>query len=216
MLLSELEFGAFLSYSPRGQDDVSRNSQVWVRRLKDERHVGTPPMPMSEYVARRLQQRLSETKLGDILSSSALLVPIPPSTLLKNASLWVPFLLAKAMVRHGLGSEVEPCLERVTALRKAATSAASDRPLALHHYESMNANRLAFPHDEVVLVDDVVTRGATMLAAASRLRDVLPGARIRGFAMVRTISDRDNFQGMLDPCIGFITLREDGQTFRRP
>ncbi len=216
MLLSELTIGSFLSYTPRGEDEGARKSQLWVRRLKDERSVGNPPIPMSEYVARRLAARLPETSLGDILSSNALLVPVPASNLIRNASLWVPMLLASAFVRNGLGRDVATCLERSRALRKAAVTAASDRPSAQEHFDSMKVKLLAFPPDEIVLIDDVITRGATMLAAASRLAAIFPRAAIRGFAVVRTISDPSEFTQMLDPRVGTVSLRPDGQTQRRP
>ena len=121
MLLSELTFGSFLSYSPRGQDEGARRSQLWVRKLKDELHVGDPPVPMSEYVAMRLQQRLSESDLAKILTPTAVLVPVPSSALLQKAGLWVPYLLAQALVRHGLGREVVTAVARKSAIRKAAT-----------------------------------------------------------------------------------------------
>jgi hypothetical protein len=219
MLLSELSFGSFLSYSPKGQDEAARSSQMWVRRLKDERYVRSetgPAVRMSEYVAARLEKRLPETPLGRILTPSATLVPVPSSALLQRAGLWVPYLLAAAFVRHGLGLEVAACLTRSRAIRKAALSAASDRPTAQDHMESMLVRPLSFPPQEIVLLDDVITRGATMLAAASRLRQVFPAATIRGFAIVRTVSNPDEFVQMFDPCTGTIRLRDDGQTTRRP
>lgn len=68
---------------------------------------------------------------------------------------------------------------------------------------------------EILLVDDIVTRGTTMLGAASRLRDVFPGVHIRAFAAMRTITPPATFNAIYDPCKGEITL--NGQdTFRRP
>ncbi|MEM1447466.1 MAG: hypothetical protein AAF957_06835 [Planctomycetota bacterium] len=42
----------------------------------------------------------------------------------------------------------------------------------------------------LTVVDDVITRGATMLAAVARLEETFPSAEVRGFALIRTISDR--------------------------
>ena len=68
---------------------------------------------------------------------------------------------------------------------------------------------------EILLVDDIITRGATMLGAANKLRNTFPLARIRGFAAMRTISPPDIFNQAYDPCLGVITF--NGQdTFRRP
>lgn len=216
MLLSEIEFGSFLSYSPNGVDEKARESQAWVRNIKEERPRGEPPIPTSMLVASRLKARLLDTELAELLTPNAILVPAPRSSLLKKSSLWVPHLLARALVEVGLGREVVPCLERVRPMRKAATSTATERPLAREHYDSMRTRRLHFMHDEVVVIDDVVTRGATLLAAVSRMQAALPGASVRGFAVVRTVSNPRDFQRMFAPCRGRITLSEDGQTIRRP
>jgi len=69
--------------------------------------------------------------------------------------------------------------------------------------------------ERIVLVDDVITRGATMLGAASRLAEVYPEAEIRCFAMIRTMSRSETFVRILDPCLGHIRLSGD-QTFREP
>ena len=70
--------------------------------------------------------------------------------------------------------------------------------------------------DEIILVDDVVTRGATLLDAANRLADAFPETPIRAFAAMRTISNPEEFNELYDPCVGTIDLRESGDTLRRP
>jgi predicted amidophosphoribosyltransferase len=171
---------------------------------------------MSIVGARRLAARLDELQLGRCFSRSALLVPVPSSQVSKPATLWVPLLLARALVAEGLGRAYEPCLRRIETVPKSATSASKDRPTPQRHYESLAAGKLLFPPDEILLIDDVVTRGATLLGAASRLAEAFPGARITAFAAMRAISERDEFKRILDPCIGQIRLREDGSTLRRP
>lgn len=70
---------------------------------------------------------------------------------------------------------------------------------------------------DIVLIDDIVTRGATLLGAANRLHDVFPAARIRAFAAMRTSSDPSEFRALYEPCVGTITYREEqGDTMRRP
>lgn len=69
--------------------------------------------------------------------------------------------------------------------------------------------------EEILLVDDVVTHGSTLLGAANKLADTFPNARICAFAAMRTVSNPDEFQNIIAPCIGMIELH-NGDTFRRP
>jgi adenine/guanine phosphoribosyltransferase-like PRPP-binding protein len=61
----------------------------------------------------------------------------------------------------------------------------------------------------VILVDDVVTRGRTLLAAALRLREALPRADVRGFALVRTMGYSPVPDQLLMPCTGKIEWKCD-------
>jgi hypothetical protein len=216
MLLSSVEFASFLAYSVRGAEQAHRDSQLWMRRLKNEWIVPGTNESASSFFVRRMAARLDETPLTRWISPHAVLVPVPSSRLLKPGSLWVPFKLAKAMVELGIGRRVETWLERTEAIPKAAWSKPEDRPTAQRHYETLRMKLPVMPSDEVVLVDDVVTRGATLLAAASRAREVLPGARVTGFAMLRALSEPADFRRIFDPCVGRVDLGADGQTTRRP
>lgn len=216
MFLSEVAFASCMAYSVRGEGELAEMSRFWRDSLKYESLRGSPPRPMSSLFAARLLARLDETSIRDVLSDRAVLVPVPSSRLLRPGSLWVPLQLAKALVAVGLGRSVEPCLERSAALPKAATSVAKHRPTAQQHYETLRARTLLFPPDELVLIDDVITRGATMLGAANRLQEAFPRARIRGFAAMRAISDPTEFTDVFAPCVGAIRLRDDGSTARRP
>jgi hypoxanthine phosphoribosyltransferase len=93
---------------------------------------------------------------------------------------------------------------------------ASDRPKALQHFESLDVRwREKNKPKEILLIDDIVTRGATLLGAANRLAAAFPDARIRAFAMMRTMSGPSNFNRITDPCTGWIELRDD-DTYRVP
>lgn len=66
------------------------------------------------------------------------------------------------------------------------------------------ADRLSF-----CLVDDVVTKGSTLLAAASRLKETYPQAKVTAFALVRTLGFVDNIDAIVEPVVGTIALRDD-------
>jgi hypoxanthine phosphoribosyltransferase len=67
----------------------------------------------------------------------------------------------------------------------------------------------------LLLVDDVVTKGRTLLAAAARLHEAFPQAHITAFALLRTLGFKDHIEDLLDPCVGRIGWRA-GDAHRNP
>ena len=63
---SELRFGSFLVYAPRGTSEVSRKAQQFVRALKEERPIGVPRQSPSDYAARRLADELPASPLQEL------------------------------------------------------------------------------------------------------------------------------------------------------
>jgi hypothetical protein len=186
-----------------------------MRALKDDQIVlSNPPSLMSDYVAELIKRDITRLPFARIFDRNPLLIPTPNSTLMKSGTLWVPQRLANALMRKGLGRGVESCLERVIALPKSATSSAPNRPKAKQHFESMVVQKVFPEPDEILLVDDVVTRGATLLGAANRLAEAFPKARIRAFAAMRTISPPNVFASVRNPVMGTIELAANDDTFR--
>ncbi len=213
--ISSIESGSFLSYTPRGTTKTGLQSKNWMRALKGDEPISNPPVLTSDFLAREIYKRITTLPFAHYFQVKPILVPTPNSSLTKPGTLWVPQRLARALVRKDLGKAVEECLVRTKPLKKAATSLAADRPTAIRHYESMDVQKVLSDPTEILLVDDVVTRGATLLGAANRLAEAFPNARIRAFAMMRTISNPAEFTGVVDPQIGTIKLA-GGQTSRRP
>ena len=87
--------------------------------------------------------------------------------------------LANALIRNGFGKCIEECLKRVKPLPKTTTSLAENRPNAAQHYDSIEVQTILSEPNELLLVDDIVTCGATMLGIANKLQDT-------------TIFDRDH------------------------
>ena len=56
----------------------------------------------------------------------------------------------------------------------------------------------------ITIVDDVITKGSTLLGAASRLAEAYPEARLAAFALVRTKSRQPEVERIDDPCLGKI------------
>jgi predicted amidophosphoribosyltransferase len=216
MRLSKIEFGSLLSYSPNGSSDKDIKSQNIMNRLKTDGYVQEPPILMSELVAQTVEKDIMDLPFASFFRSKPILVPTPSSALKKLDALWVADRLAKALVKRGLGLNVVHCLERLKPLSKAATSLAPDRPKAIEHYDSLKVTKILSEPEEIVLVDDVITRGATLLGAVNRLADAFPNSHITAFAAMRTISNPEEFEKIYSPVIGIIELSTNGETFRRP
>jgi len=214
-LLSEIRFGAFLVYAPRGTNEISRRAQQFVRALKEERPIGVPPQSPSDYAARRLADERPASLFDDLFADSPLLVPVPRSSLPVQGGIWPASNIATALVQHGIGAAVLVCLERVTAVPKSAFAASGTRPKPIDHYDSIQATKMVTDRPSLCLVDDVVTKGATLLAAASRLQEAYPQAKVTAFALVRTLGFVDDIDQIVEPAVGTITQRGD-VAFRDP
>ena len=171
---------------------------------------------MSEWIAKTIQRNITALPFATFFRPNTILVPTPKSSLMRPGTLWVPERIASALTKIGFGNKVLSCLTRTKSVPKAASSIAKDRPKAINHYKSMSVTGILSKPDEIILVDDVVTRGATLLDAANRLADAFPETPIRAFAAMRTISNPEEFNELYDPCVGTIDLRESGDTLRRP
>lgn len=207
-LLSELRFASVLVYAPQGKSEVSQRSRSVRAAVKGgDRSV-------LELAARRLHES-GAPWLGDFLGADTVLVPAPGSSPMKNPkSLWVPRDICGVFVARGLGKEVSTCLERSHPVPKSAFSLPAERPKPSRHFASFSVARSLFAPRRITLVDDVITRGATLLAAASRLAEAFPGCEVRAFAVIRTMT-RSEVDTILDPCIGVITYNADADSSRR-
>ena len=208
-MLSELEFGALLVYSPRGNEDASRRSKDITLGIKADR------AGLLAELADLLAERIVGSELEGILGPEVVLVPVPKSAPLYPGALWPARRIADELVQRQLGREVLACLERVRAVRESALQPRGGRPSPLDHASSMTATRQLVIPEQITLVDDVVTKGATLLAGASLVRQAFPEAIVRGFALVRTMGLTPEIGEILAPCRGVI--REAyGEAVREP
>lgn len=232
-LRSEVEFGSLLAYTPRDQTPDGLRARKFVFDLKrDAARSGDGTTAM--FVARRLREELDSeaTALASMFDGSRIAVPVPRSSPTRDGALWPAERIATALRDASLVRSTLRILRRAEAVAKSATAESKDRPSAATHFSSMkltlDANSEARterplaelvrtelgPRPNLLLVDDVITRGATMLAAASVLLDEIPDAVVVAFAVVRTNSDLPE-ASLLSPRRGWVRLRGDA-TFRRP
>jgi predicted amidophosphoribosyltransferase len=130
-------------------------------------------------------------------------VPVPGSNSLATR-VWAAERLALALHGVRLGDSVWPGLQRRFAVRKSATALNVDRPTLQQHCDSFCVLDLSHAPRRIVLVDDVITKGRTILAAAAKLQEALPNADIRAFALVRTMGFLPHVTHFLQPCQGVV------------
>lgn len=79
--------------------------------------------------------------------------------------------------------------------------------------ESLAVQRGILSPRTIVIVDDFVTKGASLLAAATRIQEAFPEAEVLGFALIRTLGLVPEIEKILSPCTGRIW--HDGRDVRR-
>jgi predicted amidophosphoribosyltransferase len=118
---------------------------------------------------------------------------------------WAARELCEHFIEARLGAQWLPLLERSELVAKSSTSTGDMRPSARTHFDSLVVRPNLAAGLNITVVDDVITRGATMLAAVARLQEALPGATVRGFALIRTISDEE-IRTVKEPVRGTIRM----------
>jgi hypothetical protein len=209
-VIRAIAYAACYVYSPAGVGAVCERSRL-MRALLKAGDAGF----LSKY-ARRVRQQAKELPLWEgFFGPTDVLVPVPRSTPSIAGGLWVAEELALALLKEGLGGAAWAGLRRVHAVRKSATAAPGERPTVNRHYESFFIERPPIEPERIVLVDDVITRGRTLLAAASRVHEAFPSAQIRAFALVRTLGMISGVEQLLEPCKGEIRWKA-GDAHRSP
>lgn len=208
--LSRIAFGSFLAYSPHGTADLSRQSRTITYNLKSDR-AGT-----IERVVDRLVQEMASSPdarpLAQVLGPEITLVPCPRSSLLVAGALWPAERICQALLAHGLGGGVEPWLRRTQAVPRSSAAGPGARPSVRTHLDTMRIEgaRSVFRPANITVVDDVITKGSTLLAAASHLAARFPESEVQAFAMVRTLGLVPDVERILAPCVGEVLYRSGG------
>lgn len=219
-LPSRLPFTAFLKYAPRGSSPLSRMSKRYVQAIKSNttEHTLGGLVRIIPYCATRLKAELPlHACLSSCFSAGVIAVPAPRRAPLVAGGLWPAMKLCEAFRAEGLVSDVRTLLERKLAVTKSATAKPSQRPSPEVHYESIAVSAvppLLTARSRLLVVDDVITRGATSLACYARLLESYPGVPIHCFALVRTISPGE-IDRLIDPVTGEITFGP-GNLHREP
>lgn len=209
-VIRAIAYASCYVYSPTGSGAVCEQSRLLRALLK----AGDAAF-MLKYALRVRKEASDSPPLAGFFAASDVLVPVPRSTAAAARRYSPAERLAAALVDQGLGSTAWSGLHRIHNVQKSATAAPGERPTVSLHYESFHIEPSSTPPETIILVDDVVTKGRTLLAAASRLHEAFPGTRIRAFALVRTMGLIPGVLRLLDPCRGEIRW-EAGDARRSP
>jgi hypothetical protein len=210
-----LPFAACFAYSPAGSGSLCDAARSIRAQLKI-----CDPDWLPRLAARVWLQVASGKRFAATFGARVVLVPVPGSAATQVGP-WVGERLAWCLKEIGLAGAVWPVLQRRLTVRKSAFAPAGERPSVLEHYASFAIERAPLgewpmPSEarlRLTLVDDVITRGRTLLAAADRLREAFPSAEIRAFALLRTLARDEPLRRLLDPCEG--EVRWTGRDARR-
>jgi hypothetical protein len=201
--VKSLSFASCYSYCPRGLGAAAEASRRLCARVK-----AAAPSWLPCYAGFVLRMSLSDPRLAALFARGTLLVPIPRSKRWDGEALWPALELAIALRDVGLALPVWTGLRRHIEVRKSATAPSGWRPSVRQHYESFCVISPA-PVRRLVLVDDIVTKGRTLLAAAARLQAEMPYADIRAFALIRTRGFLPYIDQVTDVCHGVVHWAAD-------
>ena len=210
-LLDYVFCGSCLVYVPMGREggEVGQRSRTTCFAVKQGNE------GLIAKIAAYVGNRRGENGVRCLHGEETTLVPMPRSAPLLKDQLWPTDMLAKALVSEHLGTSVLPLLERAVAVQKSSTAAPGTRPSARDHLNSFRIEPHAIQPKRIVIIDDVVTRGATMLAAISAVSEAIPGAQVEGFARFRTESTGD-CTATWSPVRLKVSLLKNGHTQRKP
>jgi hypothetical protein len=204
-----LQYFSPFCYSPRGRSPIALRSRELLAAVKRS------DSSTLAYLAKSTVT-LAELLTPDLLMGDLALIPLPPHQ--PQLTLGLPTAaqaLAHELHRGGVGTVVWPTLYRRTAIAKSAWSRPSSRPDFQQHVQSLRLASLTLPAQRLLLIDDVVTRGRTLLSAAATLHRAFPRAHIQALALIRTEGVSSDIDAIAAPVNGVIRYVV-GDAFRSP
>ena len=85
MIISKVDFGSLLTYSPRGKSTPERNSKDITIRLKNDQYITKedPPILMSDFISKLISQNKYTLPFSNFFNNNTTLIPIPNSSLME-------------------------------------------------------------------------------------------------------------------------------------
>jgi len=197
-LRCSLPFASCYVYAPRADGLVSEGARSLCQRVK-----ASDPGWLPHYARQVVELCARDRPFQRLFTRDAWLIPVPGCTTASPAST-VACRLAIALHALGLAKGVWPGVVRRVAVPRSATAGVGERPTVRQHYESFAVEMAPTLPGRIILVDDVITKGRTLFAAAARLRGEFAHADIRAFALVRTTGFLTRVERLFAPCEGYV------------
>ncbi len=172
----------------------------------------------TDYLSRRVEQAfVGYSALSSLFTGKRIvLVPVPRSSPMKSpSSSWPALWICKEILKHVISKmHVTPrlavLLKRTSPVPPARTGKTDERrPSKQFATMAVDQSQLKrhFPKikagEVVVLVDDIVTSGSTIMASAWHVKSCLPAVEVRAFTLFRTLQDYDP-DTYFEPVVGTI------------
>jgi hypothetical protein len=160
-----LDYFTPFCYSPHGTSATAERSRRLCALVK-----GGHPDAVALCV-QRLVALIARGGAPEFLSREPFsLVPIPRHRPCREPSSGSPPLaVCERLLARGVGARLWPALGRRSALAKSAHARPGSRPPLREHCDSLELLETHPPTRRLLLVDDVITRGRTLLSAAAVL-----------------------------------------------
>lgn len=197
-----LPYASCYVYSPKGQSDPSQRSRELCNRVK----AGNTQW-LRTYAAIVHQEVLQGRALKEAFHDHPVLVPVPEYRVSGPNTVWIARRVARALQQAGLAEEVWTGLRRISSVERSASAWMWERPTVEKHYQSfavVPSSKDSKERKSILLVDDVITKGRTLAAAAMRIQEAFPRANVRAFTLIRTMGFVRDVPRLLDPCQGAI------------
>lgn len=188
-MLETLTCGSWLVYATRAEHPNAVRIRDIVIAIKRDQIEFEKRRPYVELVVERMASELGP-ELTEFFGNGAVLVPVPGAGLTRPKTVWPALSICNALLRSRLGSSLATILYRAHAVTKSAGS--QSRPSLDEHYESLVVQGTLERPKRLLVVDDVVTTGTTLMAGARRLNDAFPKASIAAFALARVHSSGES------------------------
>jgi len=137
------------------------------------------------HILKKYKKEIDEIQ-DPFLLKDVTFVPVPRSSPLQEGDLWPSLIISEELLEEGYGKDIKESINRIKPVPKSAYAAKGERPTLKDHYDSLQANIEIEKPKKIVLIDDIITKGATTAACYLRLKEAFPDSNIKIFAFIRT------------------------------